>query len=118
MDEGLSFTEAITPYLPLIGVLLGGLLIGIFGIWNRRRGAIETRAPDVNEIWQRSEQDHKELDIERSTRRHLEDCVYTLHSVFKSYVDRVRRGGSSELNTKELEIYTTNPSSFVKKKDE
>lgn len=117
MEAGLSFTEFITPYLPLLSAIAGALLIGIFGIWNRKRGAIETRAPDVNEIWVRSESDHRALDIERKARRALEDIVYRIVQIFKSYVDRVRQGGSTELNTKELEIYKVDPGSLVKLED-
>lgn len=114
MEEGLTFTDFITPYLPLISAVMGAILIGIFGVWNRKRGAVETRAPDVNEIWLKSETDHKALDIERRTRRHLEDLIYRLLAIFRCYVDRVRRGGSTDLNTKELELYNSSPSSFVK----
>lgn len=117
-QAGQTFTELITPYLPVIGVIFGGLIVGGFGLWNRKRGAVETRAPDVNELWQQQDSQNKALDFERKLRRFLEDSVRELLSVFKDYVDRVRKGGSTELNTKELKIYESTYSDLVREKEE
>lgn len=101
-----SFTAFITPYLPLIITIIGGLIVGGFGIWNRRHGNIETRAPDVNEIWQQQAAEAKELDLERRLRRRLEDLLRELVRVFWLYTGRVQGGGSKELNTQEHKAIT------------
>lgn len=97
-----SFTESITPYLPFLGVILGGLIVGAFAIWNRRRGAVETRAPDVNEMWVQTEKD-------RRIRRLFEDLFYTLLTVFRSYVRRVQSGGSTDLTPTEQAVHDREP---------
>jgi hypothetical protein len=63
------FTLVVTPYLPFAGTLLGAAVVGAFAIWNRKRGNVETRAPDVNEIWQKQAHDALELDREYRWRR-------------------------------------------------
>lgn len=116
-----TFTEAITPYLPLLGTILGGILIGVFAIWNRRRGAVETRAPDVNEIWQQQALQSKELDAERKQRRHLEDVLRDLLYAFRSYISRVQGGGSVELTTREqklLDIASTQEVKIINNNEE
>lgn len=99
-----TFTEAITPYLPTIGLLGAGALAGIFAIYNRKRGATEGRAPDVNEIWLRQAEDQRILDIERRARRHLEDMIERIRTAFKMYIIRVSNGGSTELSLSEQDI--------------
>lgn len=104
-DRGVTFTEIITPYLPLIGVLAGALVVGAFGLWNRRRGALETRAPDVNESWMRADAADRALDTERAVRRLMEDLLYRVLVAFRGYVNRVQGGGSTELTEKERTSY-------------
>lgn len=82
----LSFTEQLTPYLPLIGTILGGIVIGAFAMWNRRKGNVETKAPSVAEIWARADR------LERRAR-----WAYRIQDAFREYVERVRGGGSTEL---------------------
>lgn len=118
IDQGLTFTQLITPYLPLITAIAGSIIIGIVTLWNRKRGAVETRAPDVNEIWQQQASDSKALDFERKLRRRLEDVVYDILNVFKGYVNRVLKGGSVDLNTRELELYKTKYTDLVKSEEE
>lgn len=112
-DEFLSAAEAvnlvITPYLPLIGIIVGGIILGIFNVWNRRRGAEETRAPDVNEIWQQQMIQSQELDTERKWRRRLENYSHELRRVFIGYVRRVLSGGSAELTHHEKVFYDSDP---------
>ena len=96
-----SFTVFITPYLPLITVA-----VGVFGVYNRKRGAVETRAPDVNEIWVQQEAQSRLLDEERKGRRRLEAMLGQLWSAFVGYVNRVQSGGSMQLTTREMEIVT------------
>jgi hypothetical protein len=99
-----TLTEQITPYLPLIGVVFGALIIEGFRLWNRKRGAIETKAPDVNDIWQREERQNKELDIERRMRRRFEDLAGQLWLAFRNYAARVQGGGSTELTSFEQRV--------------
>ena len=101
-----SFTVFITPYLPLITVAIGGIIVGVFSVYNRKRGAIETRAPDVNEIWVQQEAQSRLLDEERKGRRRLESMLGQLWSTFVGYVNRVQSGGSMQLTTHEMDIIT------------
>ncbi len=104
---GLSFTEAITPFLPVLGIVAGGLIVGLFGVWNRRRGATETRAPDVNESWLRVSKLDAALDQERKLRRLLQDVLHDVLLAFRGYVLRAKSGGSLELTTRELKAHDT-----------
>lgn len=101
-----SFTALITPYLPLITIVAGGIVVGIFGIYNRKRGAVETRAPDVNAIWVQQENQSRLLDLERRARRRLESMLGQLWSAYVGYVNRVQSGGSMQLTTHEMDIVT------------
>lgn len=100
MDD-ISFTPTITPYLPLLGTIAGGVVIGIFAVWNRKRGATETRAPDVNESWRRAERLERRLDTERSHRRFAEDLADKIQDAFRAYVRRVRHGGDTTMTDRE-----------------
>lgn len=104
-EPAITTLEALTPLFPFAGVVVGGLIVGAFQVWNRKRGAIETRAPDVTEIWVRQAADQAELDMERRFRRRVEDLFIQLRSAFQSYVMRVQGGGSTELTTKEAEMF-------------
>lgn len=97
----LTFSEQITPYMPLIVAVVGALIVGGFGLWNRRRGAVETRAPDVNEMWAKQERDARALDTERAHRRHVENVLVSVLRAFRGYVRRVVSGGSVELTESE-----------------
>lgn len=94
-----------TPFLPLLGVIAGGIVVGAFAVYNRARGAVETRAPDVNEIWRRQEAQDRALDVERRLRRRLEDLVRDLRRAFQGYVRRVQGGGSTELSHHEQKMF-------------
>lgn len=108
VNEGsLTFTEAITPFLPLLGIVVGGLIVSLFGVWNRRRGAMENRAPDVNESWVRADSLDKALDQERRLRRLLQDILHDVLRAFRGYVSRAQAGGSVELTTSELKAHST-----------
>jgi hypothetical protein len=104
-----AFTEIITPYLPVLGVALGGLIVGIFAAYNRHKGNVETRAPDVNAIWQQQAYQNKELDHERKWRRRLENYAWDVIEIFRGYVKRVQSGGSTDLTHKEKTVITTDP---------
>lgn len=87
--------ERFTPIITtLITVVLGGLIVGAFAVWNRRRGAVESRVPDVMEMWSQTEKD-------RRLRRFFEDLYYETRGSFRGYVRRVRDGGSTELSEAE-----------------
>lgn len=101
-----SFTVFITPYLPLITVTIGGIIVGVFSVYNRKRGDAEARAPDVNEIWVQQEAPSRLLDEERKGRRRLESMLGQLLCTFVGYVNRVPSGGSMQLTTREMDIIT------------
>lgn len=86
----ISFTEQLTPYLPLIGTILGGIVVGAFAMWNRRKGNVETKAPSVAEIWARSDR------LEHRAR-----WAYKIQDAFRDYVARVRGGGPVDLTVGE-----------------
>lgn len=90
MADELSFTEQLTPFLPLIGILLGGLIVGAFAAWNRRKGNVETKAPSVAEIWARADR------LEHRAR-----WSYKIQDAYRAYVSRVRGGGSVDLTVGE-----------------
>jgi hypothetical protein len=104
-----DLSSLITPYLPVVGILLGSILVGVFAVWNRRHGAVETRAPDVNEIWKQQAEQSAQLDLERKLRRKLEDYARDLLRTYRSYVWRVRGGGSIELTSHERRFFDIDP---------
>jgi hypothetical protein len=109
-DQGnIGFTTVIAPYLPIAGLALAGILAGIFSTYNRKRGNVETRAPDVNEIWQQQAEQSRELDSERKARRRIEDYARELLRVFRGYVWRVRGGGSIDLTSAERKYFDNEP---------
>jgi hypothetical protein len=104
-----DITAIVTPFLPLMGTIIGGVVIGAFAVWNRKRGAVETRAPDVNEIWQQQHYQAEELDREIRIRRRLERYVDELIRVFRGYVRRVQLGGDIHLTNHERLFHDTDP---------
>lgn len=85
-EAELTLTEQITPYLPILGTIVGALVVGAFALWNRKRGATESKTPTVSEIWAREERVHRYA-------RRLERLVDLLHDAFRGYVIRVTDGG-------------------------
>jgi hypothetical protein len=94
LADELTITEQVTPYLPLIATVVGGLIVGGFAIWNRRRGNVETKSPTVAEIWAREER------LARRA-RWMENAAWRVQSAFRVYVNRARSGGSTEPTTAE-----------------
>lgn len=97
--------EVITPYLPVIGVIAGGLVVGLFSVYNRKKGNVETRAPDVNEIWQQQQYQGRELDRESTFRRMLQSWGYEIVAAFRGYVLRVQSGGTTDLLPHERRLH-------------
>lgn len=104
-----DFIIQITPLLPFLGTLLGAIVVGAFAVWNRKRGALETRAPDVNEIWNQQDRQSHELDVERKWRRRLQNYSWEVLSIWRGYVRRVQNGGSNELTAHEKLFYDSEP---------
>lgn len=104
-----ELTMLVTPYLPLLGTIVGGIVIGSFAIWNRKRGAVETRAPDVNEIWVQQQYQASELEKEIKLRRRLERYVDELLRVYRGYVRRVQTGGDIHMSNHERLFYDQDP---------
>lgn len=82
------------PYLPFVGSVLGVLLVGGFNVYNRKRGAVEGKAPSVAELW-------KQQEVDRQARFTAERALEKLRKAFRHYIDRVKRGGSTELTATE-----------------
>lgn len=93
----LTFTEQVTPYLPLIGIAISALIVGGFAVWNRAKGNVETKAPSVAEIWAREERLSRRKDW-------LSNVVYRLQGAFRRYVARVQSGGPTELTATEQNL--------------
>lgn len=110
-SESTDPSQFLTPYLPLVGVLAGAIVVGMFNAHNRRKGNVETRAPDVNELWAQERLLSKELDAERKLRRKLERFAWDVLETFRNYVDRVLSGGSVELTARESKVYENDPPS-------
>jgi hypothetical protein len=108
-EQSPTLSELVTPYIPVLVIILGSIIVGIFNRYNNKKGNVETRAPDVNEIWQQQAMQSKELDMERKLRRTLEDMYRDLRRVFMGYVLRVQNGGNTELNTREQKAVDTKP---------
>ncbi|OZB84993.1 hypothetical protein [Microbacterium sp. 13-71-7] len=89
LADDITLTEQLTPYLPLIITVIGGLIAGGFAIWNRRRGNVETKTPTVAEIWAREERLGARV-------LWLEFWIKRLLAAFNGYVNRVRSGGSTD----------------------
>jgi len=107
--EAANPSQFLTPYLPLVGVLAGAIVVGLFNAHNRRKGNVETRAPDVNEMWQQERMLAKELDLERKLRRKFENFSWFVLNTFRYYVDRVLSGGPRELTHNEKTVYDNDP---------
>lgn len=97
-----AFTEALTPWLPLIGIIAGGIIVGAFGVHNRRRGAVEHRAPDVTQMWSETER-------ARTLRQYFEDRFHEVRGAFRGYVRRVHTGGSIQLTEAEQKAHDLEP---------
>jgi len=100
MTEDPTVLEILVPYWPGIVTLIGFFVVGAFAAWNRRRGATETKAPSVAEIWAREER-------VSARNRFLEAFISRVRHAFRSYIARVQAGGSTELNTLEREVLET-----------
>lgn len=119
LSQAQQVSALVTPYLPLLGIIIGGIIVGVFAAHNRRKGNIEQRSPDVNEIWIQQNLQSKELDKERKWRRRLENFSWELTRVFRGYVSRVQGGGSTDLTHHERLFHDADPpSSEIKTKEE
>lgn len=101
--------ELFTTLTPILVVVLGGVVAGLWTAHNRRKGATESRFPDVNEIWSQQARQSIELDNERKLRRKLEDYSGSLLRAFRGYVRRVVGGGSTALTSHEKSLIDSEP---------
>jgi hypothetical protein len=86
--------STITAYLPLLGIVLGAVIAGVFNVVRGRQGDSSSKAPTVEAIWKRLDKIDRQLRLEREGR-------YTLLRVFRAYVSRVQQGGDIALTTEE-----------------
>jgi hypothetical protein len=100
-DEVKSFAEAVGPFLPLIGVLAGGVIVGGFAVHNRRRGAVETKMPTVAEMWAEASKDRESRKLAEEKYSNLRQAFDALRALFRGYVERTQRGGSRALTRAE-----------------
>ena len=100
-----TFNETVGPWLPLIGLVVSALIVGGFGLWNRRHGNVEVKAPSVDEAWERAELANAQLDIERRLRRWFELAFNRLVDVFRAYIKKV----GVELTADEKEALEAQP---------
>lgn len=101
--------ELFTTLTPVLVVVLGGVVAGLWTAHNRRKGATESRFPDVNEIWSQQARQSFELDNERKFRRRLEDYSNALLRLFRAYSSRVLAGGSPQLTEQEKFYIESDP---------
>lgn len=99
----------LTTLSPILVVAIGGIIAGLYAAHNRRKGATESRFPDVNEIWSQQAKQSIELDNERKFRRALEDYANNLLRAFRSYVRRALNGGDLRLSDEEKNLIDGNP---------
>ncbi len=99
----------LTTLSPILVVVLGAVIAGLYAAHNRRKGATESRFPDVNEIWSQQAKQSIELDNERKFRRRLEDYSNTLLRLFRGYSVRVLSGGSPQLTAQEKFYIESDP---------
>lgn len=109
IDTAISLTQLVTPWLPLAGIVAGGIILGIFNAHNRRKGNTENRAPDVNEAWVEARTARHEYDMEHRLRIRLQNFVWELRTVYRNYVNRVQSGGSTDLTGHERIFFDSEP---------
>lgn len=97
----LTFTEMVSPYLPFAGVVLGGLIVGGFAAYNRRKGNQEVKVPTVAEAWGEVRLLKADLAALERKYRNLIELFDALKALFRGYVERIRRGGSRRLTAAE-----------------
>lgn len=86
-----------------MGVVAGGIVVGVFNAYNRRRGAEESKMPSVADIWAREERKSLQLEL-------LHTAYARLRGGFAAYVFRVRSGGDvapTELEQRLLTMSST-----------
>lgn len=101
--------ELFTTLTPILVVVLGGIVAGLWTAHNRRKGAVESRFPDVNEIWSQQARQSIELDNERKFRRALEDYANALLRAFRAYTRRALNGGDLRLSESEKMLIDSEP---------
>lgn len=74
--------EWIAPTITGAIALTTAIIAGIVAIRNRKRGALEQRAPDVTEAWAEAERARRKAFV-------LEDLFYALRGAFKAYARRM-----------------------------
>ncbi len=102
----IDYTPIVTT---LITVVLGGMIVGAWAAYNRRRGNSEAKGPSVEQLW-------REQAADRRLARVFEDLFYRVRSAARSYVQRTQAGGSTELTDAEREAFALEPPPIEKEK--
>lgn len=74
---------------------------GIFDLVSARTGGRVAKMPTVEQIWARLEVVEAKATATASTLERVKDDLSTVRRVFRSYVERVQRGGTSDLTDDE-----------------
>lgn len=106
---GPTLSSTLTTWIAPAGIFLGVVVTGLWAAHNRRKGAVESRFPDVNEIWSQQARQSIELDNERKFRRKLEDYSNNLLRAFRAYVARALGGGPLQLTDAERFLIDSEP---------
>lgn len=69
--------ESLIQYLPIIGGIVIAAIPASVALWNRRRGAVESKQPTFTEVWAENRAVTEERDQERRMRRFFEDRFHT-----------------------------------------
>ena len=105
------FIEVVGPYLPLIGIILGGVIVGMFAAYNRSRTSSEDKIPTVAQIWAEQRAMRTEMDAQGKQLRMVtrdKDAYSTafdaLRQVFLNYIHRSKGPNLTEDETKALQL--------------
>lgn len=88
-------------FISALVVVLGAIITGIFGLANHRVDAKSRVTPTVEQVWTRLNDVEDRLDNEHDARVTVENSLRTLKNIFVGYVNRVQRGGKTDLTPDE-----------------
>lgn len=99
----------LVPYVPIISVVIAGLIAGAWNIWNRRRGASETKQPTVSDFWNQLRAEERRRQNAERMYEILLGLYFDLRTAFKVYFRRQQEGGSKDLTESEKDAVDVTP---------